>query len=79
VGNRGFVELREQARGLRAASWTLQAIAEELGVVKSTVSRWVADVEFVPAPRSPARRRAPNRLQRPSRPRSRWPTTGLVP
>jgi hypothetical protein len=63
MGNRGFVELREEARRLRADAWTLLAIADHLGVVKSTVSLWVRDVEFVPGPRAASRRRAPNRLQ----------------
>jgi hypothetical protein len=63
MGNRGFVELREEARRLRAEALTLLAIAEQLGVAKSTVSLWVRDVEFVPGPRAAARRRAPNRLQ----------------
>jgi len=44
MGNGGkFVE-REQARRLRAQSWTLQQIADELGVAKGSVSVWVRDV-----------------------------------
>ena len=51
MGNGGkFIE-REQARNLRAQSWTLQAIADELGVAKGSVSVWVRDVDFVPKPR----------------------------
>jgi hypothetical protein len=46
-----FVE-RERARELRAQSWTLQAIADELGVAKSSVSAWVRDVAFIPTPRN---------------------------
>jgi transcriptional regulator with XRE-family HTH domain len=46
-----FVE-REQARELRARSWTLQEIADELGVAKGSVSVWVRDVDFVPKPRN---------------------------
>jgi transcriptional regulator with XRE-family HTH domain len=40
---------RERARELRAQSWTLQEIADELGVAKGSVSVWVRDVEFTPA------------------------------
>ena len=64
MGYRGKVAEREKARELRAASWTLADIAEELGVSKSSVSAWVRDVEFVPSPRRTARRRRPNVLQR---------------
>ena len=46
-----FVE-RDQARRLCARSWTLQEIADELGVSKSSVSVWVRDVEFVARPRN---------------------------
>lgn len=46
-----FVE-RERARELRAQSWTLQEIADELGVAKGSVSVWVRDVEFTPKPRN---------------------------
>lgn len=46
-----FVE-REQAKQLRAQSWTLQEIADELGVAKGSVSVWVRDVEFIPKPRN---------------------------
>src|SRR3954462_7583586 len=64
MGYRGLVAEQNRARDLRAESWTLQAIADELGVAKSSVSLWVRDVEFVPKPRSSARNRAPNALQR---------------
>ncbi len=46
-----FVE-RDQARLLRGQAWTLQEIADELGVSKSSVSVWVRDVEFVAKPRN---------------------------
>jgi hypothetical protein len=46
-----FVE-RERARELRARAWTLQEIADELGVAKGTVSVWVRDVDFTPRPRN---------------------------
>ncbi|MGK2887856.1 MAG: hypothetical protein ACSLE8_24285 [Rhodococcus sp. (in: high G+C Gram-positive bacteria)] len=46
-----FVE-RERARGLRAQSWTLQEIADELRVAKGSVSVWVRDVDFTPKPRN---------------------------
>lgn len=52
MGYRGKVRERERARELRAQSWTLQEIAVELGVSKSSASVWVRDVDFVPKPRS---------------------------
>ena len=64
MGYRGKLLERQTARELRAQSWTLTDIAEELGVAKSTVSLWVRDVDFVPSPRRTARRRGPNVLQR---------------
>jgi transcriptional regulator with XRE-family HTH domain len=51
VGYGGKVPEQRRARELRAQSWTLQDIAIELGVSKSSVSLWVRDVEFVPNPR----------------------------
>src|SRR5688500_10825497 len=51
MGYAGKVVERQRARELRAQSWTLAAIAAELGVAKGTVSVWVRDVEFVPRPR----------------------------
>lgn len=64
MGYPGKVTERDRARELRAQAWTLQDIAAELGVSKSSVSVWVRDVEFEPRPRrSAARRRAPNKLQ----------------
>jgi hypothetical protein len=57
MGYGGKVVEREQARVLRAESWTLSAIAAELGVAKSSVSLWVRDVEFVPR----SRRQGPRR------------------
>jgi transcriptional regulator with XRE-family HTH domain len=63
VGYRGKVEQQARARELRAAAWTLEEIAVELGVAKSSVSRWVRDVRFVQRPRKAARVREPNRLQ----------------
>jgi transcriptional regulator with XRE-family HTH domain len=64
MGYRGKLEQQERARALRAQAWTLQEIADELGVAKSSVSLWVRDVDFVPRPRRTARRRGPNALQR---------------
>ena len=64
MGYRGKVEEQIRARDLRARSWTLADIAAELGVAKSSVSRWVRDVDFVPNPRRTARNRRPNKLQR---------------
>jgi hypothetical protein len=51
VGYRGKVREREAARHLRAAGRTLQQIADELGVSKSSVSLWVRDVPFTPSKR----------------------------
>jgi transcriptional regulator with XRE-family HTH domain len=64
MGYRGKVAAQERARELRAEAWTLDEIATELGVSKSSVSLWVRDVAFVARPRSTARRRGPNALQR---------------
>jgi transcriptional regulator with XRE-family HTH domain len=52
MGNAGKWRERERARELRARSWTLQEIADELGVAKGSVSVWVRDVEFTPQPRN---------------------------
>jgi transcriptional regulator with XRE-family HTH domain len=57
MGYGGKVVEQERARELRARSWTLEEIAAELGVAKSSVSLWVRDVEFVPR----ARRMGPRR------------------
>jgi hypothetical protein len=56
VGFRGLLGKQERARDLRAQSWTLQEIASELGVARSTVSLWVRDVDFAPRPRQRSRR-----------------------
>jgi transcriptional regulator with XRE-family HTH domain len=64
MGYGGKIEEQQRARRLRAESWTLADIAAELGVAKSSVSRWVRDVDFVPNPRRTARNRPPNKLQR---------------
>jgi hypothetical protein len=52
MGYRGKVAERQRARELRARSWTLQEIADELGVSKSSVSLWVREVDFEPRPRN---------------------------
>lgn len=52
MGYRGKTAERERARELRAEAWTLQDIATELGVAKSSVSLWVRDVAFTPRPRN---------------------------
>lgn len=67
MGNRGKVEERQRARELRGDSWTMLAIATELGVSKSSVSQWVRDVDFVPTPRNrghPAGPKHPMRLKK---------------
>jgi hypothetical protein len=60
MGYRGKVREQEEARRLRAMNWTLQAIAEELDVSKSSVSLWVRDVPFTPSPRRWGPHRRPN-------------------
>jgi hypothetical protein len=52
MGNGGKYVERQRARELRAEAWTLQEIADELGVSKGSVSVWVRDVEFVAKPRN---------------------------
>jgi transcriptional regulator with XRE-family HTH domain len=51
VGYRGKTVEQLRARELRAQAWTLQEIADELGVSRSSVSVWVRDVVFEPKPR----------------------------
>ena len=60
MGYRGKVTEQEQAREMRARSMTLQDIATQLGVAKSSVSLWVRDVEFVPSPRRTGAQRRPH-------------------
>lgn len=67
VGYRGKVREREAARRLRAAGRTLQQIADELGVSRSSVSLWVRDVAFTPSPR----RHGPHRRPHPAQERKR--------
>jgi transcriptional regulator with XRE-family HTH domain len=64
MGYRGKVVQREQARDLRAQNLTLQDIATQLGVSKSSVSIWVRDVPFTPSKRrhGPQRRPHPQRV-----------------
>jgi hypothetical protein len=70
MGYRGKIDEQVRARALRAEAWTLQDIAAELGVSKSSVSLWVRDVPFTPDTQRTAERRAiarsrgPNVLQR---------------
>jgi transcriptional regulator with XRE-family HTH domain len=65
MGYRGKLEEQARARQLRAQAWTLQEIADELGVSKGSVSIWVRDVEFEAEPR-PRRRGRRARQQRTS-------------
>ena len=51
VGYRGKTTEQQRARELRAEAWTLQEIATELEVSRSSVSVWVRDVVFEPKPR----------------------------
>src|SRR5687768_5498427 len=67
MGYRGKLAERERARELRAQSYTLVEIAQELGVSKASVSVWVRDVDFVPRPRNrghPAGPHHPMRLKK---------------
>jgi transcriptional regulator with XRE-family HTH domain len=63
MGYRGKVEQQEQARVMRAKNMTLQDIATELGVSKSSVSLWVRDVQFTPSKRRTGPQRRPNALR----------------
>ena len=60
MGYRGKVEEQERARVLRARNMTLQDIATELGVAKSSVSLWVRDVPFTPSKRRTGPQRRPH-------------------
>jgi len=60
MGYRGKMVEKEQARELRAQSWTLADIAAKLGVAKSSVSLWVRDVPFVPSARRTGGQRRPH-------------------
>jgi transcriptional regulator with XRE-family HTH domain len=60
MGYRGKVEAQERAREMRARNMTLQDIATELGVAKSSVSLWVRDVPFTPWKRRTGPRRRPH-------------------
>jgi predicted transcriptional regulator len=62
MGYRGKVQQQERARELRARHMTLQDIATELGVSKSSVSLWVRDVPFTPS----KRRTGPHRRAHPA-------------
>ncbi len=60
MGYRGKLEQQEQARAMRARNMTLQDIATELGVAKSSVSLWVRDVPFTPSKRRTGPQRRPH-------------------
>ena len=67
MGYGGKYEEQQRARELRAEAWTLNEIAQELGVSKASVSVWVRDVQFVPRPRNrghPAGPRHPMRVKK---------------
>ncbi len=65
MGYRGKLAEQQQARQLRRTGLPLAEIATRLSVLKSSVSLWVREVEFIPLPRPPrGRRRDPNALQR---------------
>lgn len=67
VGYRGKQREQEEARRLRAQNKTLQQIADQLGVSKSSVSIWVRDVPFTPS----KRRYGPRRRSHPAQDRKR--------
>ena len=60
MGYRGKVEEQQRARVMRAANMTLQDIATQLGVAKSSVSLWVRDVDFTPSKRRYGAQRRPH-------------------
>jgi len=60
MGYRGKLEEQEQAREMRARNMTLQDIATELNVSKSSVSLWVRDVPFTPSKRRTGPQRRPH-------------------
>jgi transcriptional regulator with XRE-family HTH domain len=62
MGYRGKLREQDEARRLRAAGKTLQQIATELHVSKSSVSIWVRDVPFTPSKRRYGPRRRPSSL-----------------
>jgi len=62
MGYRGKVDEQNRARDLRAQAWTLQEIATELGVARSSVSLWGRDVMFDPRPRQRSPFAAPSSL-----------------
>jgi hypothetical protein len=57
MGYRGKLDEQVRARHLRGRGWTLQEIADELGVAKSSVSVWTRDVVVPESGAPPARRR----------------------
>lgn len=62
MGYRGKLREQDEAKRLRAAGKTLQQIAEQLHVSKSSVSLWVRDVPFTPSKRRYGPRRRPSSL-----------------
>jgi transcriptional regulator with XRE-family HTH domain len=64
MGYRGKLEEQDRARVLRAEGWTMPEIAEELGVARSSVSKWTRDVPYVPRrPRKSPQAGRPNKLR----------------
>lgn len=62
MGYRGKTTEQARARDLRAEAWTLQEIATELNVARSSVSVWVREVEFEAKPRNRSVSRNPSSL-----------------
>ena len=73
MGNGGKVTEQRRARELRAIGRTVPDIATELGVAKSSVSRWVRDVPTPPR----VRRRTRSHTEHPAKVRARAEVAAL--
>jgi len=63
IENPRLIEKYEQARRLRRTGQSINRIAEELGVAKSTVSLWVRNVELSPRHREQLRENSASRAR----------------
>ncbi len=61
MGYRGKLVERDAARALRSQGLTMPAVAERLGVSRSSVSLWTRDVPFQPPARPDRRAWTPDR------------------
>ena len=73
MGYGGKVVEQRRARELRAAGCTVPDIATELGVARSSVSRWVRDVPTPPT----VRRRTRSHTEHPAKVRAREQTAAM--